>query len=606
MKRILQSVVAALLLLTLNHLVSTASAQGTAFTYQGQLQNNGSPASGTYNLQFTLYTTNGGVGSIVGGPVTSSGVLVTNGLFTVTIDFGASPWNGQTNWLQIGVESNGIGSFTPLTPRQRLTPTPYAIFAEGANAAGLTGTVLDSQLASSSVTVTAGTGLSGGGPVALGGSTTLNNAGVTSLAGGDGVTVSAASGPVTLGLGSTISLPSVPVTITAAEVRLLYADNNYNFTAGYPAANFAGSAFDDTAIGGEALTYNTSGSYNTAAGSGALFSNTNGSGNTAIGTIALFYNTSGSDNTASGFQALFLNTTGYGNTANGWAALDANTSGTYNTASGYQALSNNINGSYNTASGYNALASNTNGSQNTALGATALFYNTSGYNNTASGYQALLGNTSGYYNTASGAEALLGNTRGYYNTASGAEALYYNVSGADNTAIGYSALYFLGYSTGGGGNNNIALGYYAGANFFSNESDNIDIGNEGQTGENNTIRIGTPGTQTSAVIAGVVNDNGGVSVGASGTTILNLETGQAVMPSASTVETNFTITFPTAFSSSPKIIFTLANDPGFQGYSDVFASSVSSNSPAAFTVNVYRVNGTGWLQNLRINWQAWQ
>jgi hypothetical protein len=27
-------------------------AQGTAFTYQGQLQNNGAPANGTYDLQF--------------------------------------------------------------------------------------------------------------------------------------------------------------------------------------------------------------------------------------------------------------------------------------------------------------------------------------------------------------------------------------------------------------------------------------------------------------------------------------------------------------------------------------------------------------------------
>ncbi len=46
-----------LALATLNSQHSTARAQGTAFTYQGQLQNNGSPASGTYNLTFTLFTT---------------------------------------------------------------------------------------------------------------------------------------------------------------------------------------------------------------------------------------------------------------------------------------------------------------------------------------------------------------------------------------------------------------------------------------------------------------------------------------------------------------------------------------------------------------------
>jgi hypothetical protein len=131
---------ALLAILILNLQLANAFAQGTAFTYQGQLQNNGSLASGTYNLQFTLYT-NATSGSSVAGPVTSSAVAVANGLFTVTIDFGSSVWNGATNWLQIGVESNGIGGFTPLTPRQPLTPVPYAIFAEGASATGISGTI---------------------------------------------------------------------------------------------------------------------------------------------------------------------------------------------------------------------------------------------------------------------------------------------------------------------------------------------------------------------------------------------------------------------------------------------------------------------------------
>src|SRR5271170_6249508 len=111
--------------------VHQAAAQGTAFTYQGQLQNNGSPASGTYNLTFTLFNTNTS-GVAIAEPVTNKDVIVTNGLFTVLIDFGASVWNGQTNWLQIGVETNGASPFTTLTPRQELTPTPYAIFAEDA------------------------------------------------------------------------------------------------------------------------------------------------------------------------------------------------------------------------------------------------------------------------------------------------------------------------------------------------------------------------------------------------------------------------------------------------------------------------------------------
>jgi hypothetical protein len=119
------------LLSVINQQLSIASAQGTAFTYQGQLQNNGAPANGTYDLQFTLYTNSTG-GTAAAGPVTNSAVGVTNGLFTVTMDFGSGPWNGQTNWLEIAVETNGGSSFTTLAPRQQLTPIPYAIYAESA------------------------------------------------------------------------------------------------------------------------------------------------------------------------------------------------------------------------------------------------------------------------------------------------------------------------------------------------------------------------------------------------------------------------------------------------------------------------------------------
>src|SRR5208283_4758127 len=102
--------IALVLLSALNPQFSTAFAQGTAFTYQGQLQNNGSLASGTYNLTFTLFNNTNAYYPPVAGPVTNNGVLVANGLFTVTIDFGSSVWNGQTNWLEIGVETNGANN----------------------------------------------------------------------------------------------------------------------------------------------------------------------------------------------------------------------------------------------------------------------------------------------------------------------------------------------------------------------------------------------------------------------------------------------------------------------------------------------------------------
>ena len=77
-------------------------------------------------------------------PLTNSAVSVTNGLFTVHIDFGAAVWNGETNLLQIGVETNGASSYTTLLPRQQVTPVPYAIFA--ITAGNLMGTLQATQL----------------------------------------------------------------------------------------------------------------------------------------------------------------------------------------------------------------------------------------------------------------------------------------------------------------------------------------------------------------------------------------------------------------------------------------------------------------------------
>src|ERR1035438_4780270 len=116
-----------------------ATAQGTAFTYQGRLNAGTNPATGTYDLTFSLYNAGTG-GSQTGSLLTNSAVGVTNGLFTVSVDFGAV-FTGTPYWLQLGVRTNATGAFTPLTPRQPLTPTPYALYAESANAAGLSGTI---------------------------------------------------------------------------------------------------------------------------------------------------------------------------------------------------------------------------------------------------------------------------------------------------------------------------------------------------------------------------------------------------------------------------------------------------------------------------------
>src|SRR5208283_298805 len=101
------------------------------FTYNGQLNSNGSPANGSYDASFTLFATTNG-GSAVAGPVTNSATGVTNGLFAATIDFGAGVFTGGNYWLELAVRTNGGGAFTILSPRQQILPTPYAIYAANA------------------------------------------------------------------------------------------------------------------------------------------------------------------------------------------------------------------------------------------------------------------------------------------------------------------------------------------------------------------------------------------------------------------------------------------------------------------------------------------
>jgi hypothetical protein len=117
-------------LLTFNLQPSTTFAQGTtAFTYQGRLNVNGSPANGLYDVRFMVLDapTNG---NLIAGPLTNSATGVTNGLFAMTLDFGGGVFTGPGRWLQMGVRTNGGGVFTNLSPCQAITPVPYALYAQ--------------------------------------------------------------------------------------------------------------------------------------------------------------------------------------------------------------------------------------------------------------------------------------------------------------------------------------------------------------------------------------------------------------------------------------------------------------------------------------------
>jgi hypothetical protein len=108
-------------------------AQTTAFTYQGRLNNNGAAANGRFDFQFCLLDA-GTNGNLIAGPVTNAATIVSNGLFTVKLDFGAHAFTGAPRWLQIGVRTNGsTNAFSILKPRQPVAAVPQSILANGAS-----------------------------------------------------------------------------------------------------------------------------------------------------------------------------------------------------------------------------------------------------------------------------------------------------------------------------------------------------------------------------------------------------------------------------------------------------------------------------------------
>lgn len=106
-------------------LAAFGSAVNTSWTYQGQLRRSGAAYTGTCNFQFTLWDS-ASAGTQQGSTQSINSVNVSNGLFTVLLDFG-DQFAGDSRWLGTSVQCSGDGGFTLLDPRQPITPTPYAL-----------------------------------------------------------------------------------------------------------------------------------------------------------------------------------------------------------------------------------------------------------------------------------------------------------------------------------------------------------------------------------------------------------------------------------------------------------------------------------------------
>lgn len=109
------------LLLALALPVATAAAaepQLPDFTYQGQLQRNGAPANGAFDLSFALFDAASG-GNQVGAAIDEADYPVEDGLFTISLAF-PGVFDGTQLWLQVSVEG------VPMLPRQPIATTPVA------------------------------------------------------------------------------------------------------------------------------------------------------------------------------------------------------------------------------------------------------------------------------------------------------------------------------------------------------------------------------------------------------------------------------------------------------------------------------------------------
>ena len=429
--RRLTSAATAALLLLLSTLLSplSTSAQSTPFTYQGFLTVNGAPANGSNDLTFTLYNA-ATAGATVGASNVVSGLPITNGLFTVTLNFGSAPFDGNDRWVQIAARPTTVppslpGPYTILTPRQPVTATPYAL-----RAALFSGALSNAQLAGTYVTPVT---ISNGANV-FGGSFSGNGAGLTSLNATNlaGTVPAAALGNAWKLAGNAGANPTngaflgttdnLPVELKVNGERALRIEPNPGYGTVNIIGGYSGNVVDPGVVGAtihgggftnpgvEAYPNRVFGAFGTVGGG---FSNTAGSASTVGG---------GDYNTASGNSSTVGG--GVGNTASDNSATVGG--GVYNTAS--YIVATVAGGSENTASGYGATVGG--GRENTAS-ATGAFVGGGG----TDGISSVSGNTaSGPASTVAGG---FGNTAsGKYATVPGGDR---NVAGTNSFAAGHRA-----------------------------------------------------------------------------------------------------------------------------------------------------------------------
>ncbi|HZW09465.1 MAG TPA: hypothetical protein VFF69_06135 [Phycisphaerales bacterium] len=124
-------------ILTTSILSATAAGQSTAFTYQGRLASGGAPASGLHDFRFKLFDAASG-GNQIGTTTCADNLSVSDGLFSVQLDFGRQFATPSPRYLEIqvradtGLDCGSSAGLVTLSPRQPLTAAPLATHARSA------------------------------------------------------------------------------------------------------------------------------------------------------------------------------------------------------------------------------------------------------------------------------------------------------------------------------------------------------------------------------------------------------------------------------------------------------------------------------------------
>jgi len=404
---------------------ASAAAQTTAFTFQGSMQTSGSPANGNFDFDFKLFDLVS-AGAQQGSTIQRLNVAVANGIFTVSLDFGAGTLPGADRFLEIAVRTAGGPLFTPLSPRQKVNSSPYSV--RSLNSTTATNATQLGGVAASQYVVTTDPRMTDARDPLPGSNNYIRNSGAQQQAGANfwisGSGNFGGSGNFDGGLsvggnfivgGNTTLIGNLTVNGTLTG-NLPSGDADYvqNRTTTQASTNFNISGT------GNANIFNASTQFNL--GGSRVLTVVPASSNTFVGITAGQSITTGFSNSFFGHGAGASNLNGPGNSFFGENAGQANTVGTSNAFFGAGAGEANLSGGSNSFFGTQAGRLST-GSSNSFFGSQAGYINTTGSDNVFLGRQAGNSNVSGSNNTiiGKGADVASGNLS--YSTAIGADAV---------------------------------------------------------------------------------------------------------------------------------------------------------------------------------------